>query len=230
MSNTAAKAPIARRPMPGRRPVAQPRTQPASQPAVEVVAPAPSVVAPIVERAPVHSAPAPLPANVDFESIENTMMFVSLAAIRAQAAAGRDVRRDERTIREARRMPKRELFAIAEIAYHYVRCGGFRLAAVIFDGLAAIDPDEPYFALGMGLVSDRLDDRDAAIRWYERARRLDPTDGRADLNLAELLLGSRHHARALQLLETSAHKAATRGDDDVARAAAALSQLATRTR
>lgn len=120
---------------------------------------------------------------------------------------------------------RRDLHAIAEVAYHYLRCGGFELGRTLFEGLAAIDPREPYFALALGLAADHLGDRADAVRWYERARTLDPLDGRPDINLAELALAEGDSARASALLRTGTEKARARKDVVLERKARALLEI-----
>src|SRR5262249_56182461 len=81
---------------------------------------------------------------------------------------------------------KQELFGLAEIAYHYLRSGGFKLAGALFEGLAAIEPREPYFALAVGLAADRLGDRKKAIASFERPQPLHPPHRPSDLHLPHL--------------------------------------------
>ncbi|MCK6545414.1 hypothetical protein L6R52_06055 [Myxococcota bacterium] len=241
----------ARRPMPGRRPGAMPASDarvaalrtPAqvSEPRVAATpartterneSPA-AAIEPAIEAAELQAperATSLRAPSFDFESIENTSMFVSLASIRAQRPSGPLPKSLElRSIREARGLSKKELFAIAEVGYHYLRCGGYRLAEVIFEGLAAIDPEEAYFALACGLVADRRGNVAAAKQWYETARRLDPRDARADLNLAELALGAGERGRGAQLLASAVEKARAANDDELTRIAETMRDLASLT-
>src|SRR5688572_29076247 len=81
--------------------------------------------------------------DVEFDNITSTKMFKTLNAVRAQRAElptrGEDIVYN-----------KADLYAIAEIGYEYLRCGGYRLAEVIFKGLVALDPEEAYFAFALG--------------------------------------------------------------------------------
>lgn len=124
-----------------------------------------------------------------------------------------------------RRYEKADLLALAQTAYHYVRSGGDELAATIFRGLSAIDPEEAYFALGLGLASDHLGQKDAAVACYERAGRLDPGDPRADLNLAELAMDRGDFRVARDLLDRSVLKAVDRKATDLERKARALASM-----
>ncbi|MEQ8982117.1 MAG: hypothetical protein RL846_29485, partial [Deltaproteobacteria bacterium] len=112
-----------------------------------------------------------------------------------------------RTIAEAREYDPDALFGLAEVGYHYLRSGGLRLAEVIFDGLTAIDPKEPYFWLARGLVADYRGDAEQAVDAYGRASRLDPADPRPELNLAELELVRKNKARARTYLQRALTKA-----------------------
>jgi Flp pilus assembly protein TadD len=120
---------------------------------------------------------------------------------------------------------KQDLDAIAEVAYHYLRCGSAKLAEAIFEGLASIDPREPYYQLGLGLAADHAGHKEAAKAAYQRAAQLDPADGRAEINLAELILESGDRARAVKLLESAAKKSRLRGEDELAQKALAFISL-----
>lgn len=133
-----------------------------------------------------------------------------------------------RSLGEARGYTREELFAIAEIGYHYLLSGGLRIAGVIFEGLSAVAPEEAYFALALGLTLDRQERIDEAAGAYRRASMLDPADGRADVNLAELLLMRGDEAGARAHLARARAKAAARGDEALAgKATALLTRLGT---
>jgi predicted Zn-dependent protease len=195
----------------GRRPRPRPGATPRS-----AAAPASAIVPVIAESAPhdEHDARA-----VDFENIASTRMFEKLGGIRtlAHRPEGHSVARD--------RYSREELYAIAEIAYHYQRCGGFRLAAVIFEGLTMIAPNEAYFALALGLASERLGDRGKAQQCYAKARELDPTEPYADINLAELALEAGDRRTAVALLRSGIHKCNARKNVALERKATAMLML-----
>src|SRR5262249_37362876 len=106
-----------------------------------------------------------------------------------------------RSIAQARGYARDDLFAIAEVAHHYLMNGATKVAMTLFEGLCAVSPNESYFALGLGLSLDLLGDTQAAFAAYTRASELDPSDGRPDVNRAELLIESGKVARGVQLLE-----------------------------
>lgn len=123
---------------------------------------------------------------------------------------------------ESRAYKDADLEAIAEMGYHYLFSGGHRLAAAIFDGLAAIRPNVAYYFLGRGLAADHLGDRERALSCYGRAAELDPSDGRADINLAELELEAGRRDRAIDLLKRGHNKSKRRGDQALEKKAHAL--------
>jgi Tfp pilus assembly protein PilF len=160
--------------------------------------------------------------EVAFEGVASTAMFATLGRVRALLVAEVPDAIVRNGLAEARGYAASDLWAIAEVGYHYLRSGGYRLAAVIFEGLAALQPDEPYHQLALGLAQDHLGEDAAARAAYEKALRLDPADPRPELNLAELSLAGGDHARARLLLARAHGKALARGDAALARKAAAL--------
>jgi predicted Zn-dependent protease len=127
-----------------------------------------------------------------------------------------------RTLAELRGYDRDDLFVIAEVAYHYLFNGGTRLALVLFEGLAAVAPKEAYFALALGLTHDHLGEVPMAHKWYAKAVELDPTDGRPDVNRAELYIEAKDLAKARQYLARGATKARKRGDERLAKKAVAI--------
>lgn len=165
------------------------------------------------------------PSALAFDDYDATSMFQTLGKVEAVPAAEVAQAVVCRSIAEARGYEEDELFALAEVGYHYVRSGGLRLAEVIFEGLTAIAPDEPYFWLALGLVEDYLDDKIEARRCYENAARLDPEDPRPEINLAELDLERRDRRSAELRLRRGLAKAVRGRDDALERKAQALLAL-----
>jgi tetratricopeptide (TPR) repeat protein len=152
---------------------------------------------------------------LEFENISSTRMFETLGSFRAigpRAECGPEYSKDE-------------IYAVAEMGYHYLRCGGFKLAYVLFEALAAIDGRDAYFALALGLSAEKLGDRERAIEHYQRACKLDPRDPRPEVNLAEVLLETGDKPRALTLLQSAAKKASLRHDAALENKATAMLQL-----
>lgn len=144
---------------------------------------------------------------------------------RASASDSAGALQSGRTIAAQRGYSGAELETIAEMGYAYLRSGAPRFAEVLFEGLAAIDPDEPYYAIALGLTADRLEQPSMAEHWYRRAAQLDANDPRPDLNLAELALARGDRDAATALLEQARTKSRLRNDDFLLRKADALLQL-----
>lgn len=152
-----------------------------------------------------------------------THFFESIQSLRARAVSGRSNRSlARRSVADVRGYAREDLLAIAEVAYHYLFNGGARLALVLYEGLAAVAPDEAYFALALGLTHDHLGHADAAHHWYEQAGRIDAAEPRADLNRAELFLQVGDRRRAQGLLERGLAKAVAAGETALERKARAL--------
>lgn len=127
-----------------------------------------------------------------------------------------------RALRSVRGYVRADLMAVAEIGYHYLFGGAPQIAHVVFDGLVAIDPDEAYFTLALGLTLDHLGDVRAAERCYTRAAKLDPSDGRPDVNRAELRIEQRDFEGATRLLRSGLRKAVAAHDERLAAKARAV--------
>jgi len=112
--------------------------------------------------------------------------------------------------------------AVAEIGYQYLMSGGLELAATLFEGLVQAAPSEPYYLLALGLTRDHQGDTAEADRCYARAGELDRSDGRPDVNRAELCLEQRRPDRARALLASGLKKAVARRDEPLVRKARAL--------
>lgn len=130
--------------------------------------------------------------------------------------------RSVRPIASLRGYDPDDVDAIASMGYHYARAGCFRFALVIFEGLAAIIPEVGYFALAAGYAAEHNGERSKAREWYRRAGEVDPADGRADVNLAELLLEDGERNEAIAHLQRGRDKAARRRDEALERKASAL--------
>lgn len=152
-----------------------------------------------------------------------TAFFDSVKRVQAMTHVGQAITvRPNTSLAEQRGYNRDDLFAIAEIGYNYLFNGGLDLALSLFEGLAAISPDEAYFALALGLTHDRLGVPSEAYRWYQRASKLDPSDGRPDVNCAELEIEAGRIDRAQKLLLRGVAKARASGDEALERKAKAI--------
>lgn len=115
-----------------------------------------------------------------------------------------------------------DLFAIAQIAHHYLLNGAADLAHVLFVGVAVLAPTEPYFVMGVASALDHRGRKREAIAWYTYASTLDARNGRSDVNAAELWIEAGAIDRARRLLFRGASKAHAAGDEALAKKARAL--------
>lgn len=151
-----------------------------------------------------------------------TCFFDTINKVKALTVAGPTSLCVDESLARARGYDPEDLLAIAEIAWHYLMSGGLKLALTLYEGLAAVAPEEPYFALALGLTFDRLNDPAQADAAYRRASQLDPKDGRPDINRAELRLEAGDRAQAMKLLARGSAKANRAGDRALANKADAL--------
>ncbi|MFO0727910.1 MAG: tetratricopeptide repeat protein [Myxococcota bacterium] len=217
-----------------------------SSPAVPVASQRPSSPrVPVARMVPMPAsiapAPAPSPKAVDeglrsyvavssaSEVVENvqplkTAFFDTINKVNALTVIDKTpkVRAPSPKLSQRRSYERDDLFAIAEVAYHYLMNGNSRLAVVLMEGLTAVAPDEAYFRLALGLAQDHQGDKQAAIEAYEMASKLDPQDPRPHVNKAELLIESRRHAEAKPLLSRARDMARRLGDKALERKAAAI--------
>lgn len=163
------------------------------------------------------------PGGMDLAIEPNkTCFFDTINKVKALTVAGPRALCVDENLARARGYEPEDLLAIAEIAWHYLMSGGLKLALTLYEGLTAVAPEEPYFALALGLTFDRMNEAKQADTWYRTAGRLDPKDGRPDINRAELCLEAGDRARAMKLLARGASKANVAGDLALARKADAL--------
>jgi tetratricopeptide (TPR) repeat protein len=210
---------------------ARPAPESASRPAPESFSrPAPAAVmkgiAPALSKQELLERAYVAVAECEVEEVEplKTCFFDTINKVKALTVANQKltVRASQTSLAQRRGYEREDLFAIAEIAYHYLFSGGTKLALALYEGLAAVAPDEPYFALALGLTHDHLGDKRSALQWYDRARTLDPGDARPDVNTAELYLEDRDYPRAKQYLARAVTKARARNDRALERKAVSI--------
>jgi Flp pilus assembly protein TadD len=158
------------------------------------------------------------------DRVQKSIMSIRAAGLSSipNAKSRAMVTNDSRSLQQIRSYSRQDLYAIAEIGYHYLFSGGVEIARGLFEGLAQVAPDEAYFAMALGLCSDHQGMPEEAERWYARASQLDPHDGRADVNRAELCVERKDFNSARALLSRGAKKARLRQDVALERKAVAL--------
>lgn len=93
------------------------------------------------------------------------------------------------TLRDVRGYSQEELYAVARAAYFYFYQGRVKEARVLFHGLYAVNPVDPYFAKSLGVLEMASNNPTGALSAYDVAAKLAPDDpavylGRAEVKLA----------------------------------------------
>jgi FimV-like protein len=107
----------------------------------------------------------------------------------------------EITQREALGVSDESLQNVARYGQALLEHEQYEAAAHLFDGLIHVDPNVPYFHLGLGAALKSLGQAQAAIDVWQIARRLDPQDITPHVNLAQAYLDGGDKDQARQLLE-----------------------------
>jgi Flp pilus assembly protein TadD len=102
----------------------------------------------------------------------------------------------EATLQDVRGYTDEELYAIARTAYAYFHQGRSEDARVLFQGLFAVNPMDPYFARALGVVEFAAGDSQAALAAWDEAIKLAPNDPSVWVGRAEVRLVSGERAGA----------------------------------
>jgi len=92
------------------------------------------------------------------------------------------------TLKDVRGYSDEELYAVAKTAYFFYYQGRLNEARVLFQGLYAIDPLDPYFAKALGVVELAAGNVQGALSAYDVAIKLAPSDPAAYVGRAEVKL------------------------------------------
>src|SRR5690349_1195441 len=92
------------------------------------------------------------------------------------------------TLKDVRGYTEEELYAVAKTAYFFYYQGRLNEARVLFQGLYAIDPLDPYFAKALGVVELAAGNVQGALSAYDVAIKLAPSDPAAYVGRAEVKL------------------------------------------
>ena len=101
------------------------------------------------------------------------------------------------TLRELRGYTRDELNAIARSAHVFFSQGRIEQARVLFQGLRAVDPLDPYFARGVAVVEFAAGEGEAAMAMWDAAIALAPDEPSAWVGRAEVKLASAQSAGAI---------------------------------
>lgn len=102
------------------------------------------------------------------------------------------------TLRDVRGYSQEELYAVARAAYFYFYQGRVKEARVLFHGLYAINPVDPYFAKALGVVELAANNPAGALSAYDVAAKLAPDDPAVFLGRAEVRLAGNQKPAAME--------------------------------
>lgn len=88
-------------------------------------------------------------------------------------------------------LSEEELYAIASQGYFMFLQGKTEPARVIFEGLVAVDPRNPYYYRALGAIYWRLKDAQKAAKQFAYAIRVAPHDVASLVNRAEIYVSQR---------------------------------------
>lgn len=94
-----------------------------------------------------------------------------------------------------------QMVMLTEMAYTFFQEGRYEEARVLFEGLVALDMNNAYFYRALGAVAQRMGKNDTAIRYYQRALKLNDSEPEVWANMGEILLVEGELERALGCLE-----------------------------
>jgi type III secretion system low calcium response chaperone LcrH/SycD len=130
------------------------------------------------------------------------------------------------TLKDVRGYSDDELYAIARTAYFFFHQGRIDQARVLFQGLYAVDPLDPYFAKGLGVVEHAAGNPQGALAAFDVAIKISPDDPSTYVGRAEIRISLNQKNQAVEDLR----KALQLGTADDAINAKASSMLAALTR
>jgi len=90
---------------------------------------------------------------------------------------------------------------LTEMAYVFFQEGRYEEARIMFEGLVALDMNNPYFYRALGAVAQRTGKNDTAVRYYQRALKLNESEPEVWANMGEVLLVEGELERAIGCLE-----------------------------
>lgn len=136
------------------------------------------------------------------------MAVDSEAALEARLQSWAD---GKTTLKDVRGYSDEELFSIARTGYFFYYQGKIAEARVVFQGLYAINPLEPYFAKALGVVEMASGNATGALAAYDVAIKINSEDSMAYVGRAEVRLSQGQRGAAVDDLRRAAQCV---GDDD----------------
>src|SRR6185295_932636 len=127
------------------------------------------------------------------------------------------------TLKDVRGYTDEELYAVAKTAYFFYYQGRLQEARTMFQGLYAVNPLEPYFAMALGVVELAAGNAQGAMTAYDVAIKLDPADPAPYVGRAEVKISLGQRAPAIEDLRRAIKIAtATERDERIASKAMAM--------
>lgn len=102
------------------------------------------------------------------------------------------------TLKDVRGYTDEELYAVAKTAYFFYYQGRLNEARVLFQGLYAVNPLDPYFAKALGVVELAAGNIQGALSAYDVAIKLGPDDPAPYIGRAEVKLFQGLKAQAVE--------------------------------
>ncbi|MEI6806351.1 MAG: hypothetical protein WCK49_07600 [Myxococcaceae bacterium] len=106
-----------------------------------------------------------------------------------------------KTLKEIKGYTDDELATISQIAYVMMMQGKSRESKILFEALVAIEPSNEYYYRALGVLAQKQEDSDLAIRHFGFAIKLAPTQPHAYVNRAEIFIALKKNAEAEQDLQ-----------------------------
>jgi predicted Zn-dependent protease len=122
-------------------------------------------------------------------------------------------------------LSEEELYAIASQGYFLFLQGKTEPARVIFEGLVAIEPRNPYYYRALGAIYWRLKEGQKAIKQFTYALRVAPRDVASFVNRAEIYVAQRAFKNARADLNQALRQAGPHDGALVAKARAMLRMI-----
>ena len=93
-------------------------------------------------------------------------------------------------------LSEEEMYALSSLGYMLFLQGKSQEARVIFEGLVAVDPRNPYYYRALGTIYWRLKDNQKALKQFTYAIRVAPRDISSYVNRAEVHVATRNFKAA----------------------------------
>ncbi|MBL4818380.1 MAG: hypothetical protein JKY15_03995 [Deltaproteobacteria bacterium] len=93
-----------------------------------------------------------------------------------------------KTLKALRGYTDEELQTVSQIAYYMMMQGKLEDAKTLFEGLVAIDPSQEYYFRALGVLAQKAEDSNLALRHFGYAIQLAPDKPDGYVNRAEIFI------------------------------------------